>query len=57
MVAEDNKEVKKKRDGKGVNCIDEEEWHDRTGCFAASAVYCLEAECAFIRGVMPLRHT
>jgi hypothetical protein len=35
MVAEDNKEVKKKRDGKGVNCIDEEELHDRTGCFAA----------------------
>lgn len=29
MVAEDNKEKKKKRDGKGVNRIDEEELHDR----------------------------
>jgi hypothetical protein len=38
MVAEDNNKVKKKRDGKGVNCIDEEELHDRshrTGCFGA----------------------
>ena len=33
MVAEDNKEVKKKRDGKGVNYIYEEEMHGRTGCF------------------------
>jgi hypothetical protein len=31
MVAEDNKEIKKKRDGKGVNRIDEEDLHDRTG--------------------------
>lgn len=28
MVAEGNKEVKKKRDGEGVNGIDEEELHD-----------------------------
>ena len=31
MVAEDNKEVEKKGDGKGANHIDEEELHDRTG--------------------------
>ena len=30
MVAENNKEVKKKKDGEGVNCIYEEELHDRT---------------------------
>ena len=35
MVAEDNKEVKKKRDGKNASCIDEKELHDRTGWFGA----------------------
>jgi hypothetical protein len=35
MVVEDYKEVKEKRDGKGVNRIDEEELHDRAGCFGA----------------------
>lgn len=35
MVAEDNKEIKKKRDGKGINRIDEEELHDRTGLTAS----------------------
>lgn len=38
MVAEDNNEVKKKRDGKDVNRIDEEELHDRTGYFGARRV-------------------
>lgn len=33
MATEDNKEVKKERDGKDVNRIDEKECHDRTGCF------------------------
>ena len=37
MVAEDNKEVKEKRDGKGVNRIDEEELHDKAGCFQVGA--------------------
>ena len=33
MVAEDNKEIKKKGDGKAVNGVDEKELHDRdTGC-------------------------
>lgn len=35
MIAEDNKEVKKKRDGKSVNRIDGEELHERPGCFGA----------------------
>jgi hypothetical protein len=39
MVAEDNEEVKKKRDGNGINRIDEEELHDRTGCFGARENY------------------
>ncbi len=39
MVTEDNKEVEKKRDGKGVNRIDEEELHGRTGCFGARGNY------------------
>jgi hypothetical protein len=41
MVVEDNKEVKKKRDGKAINRIDEEELHDRTasGCFGARGNY------------------
>jgi hypothetical protein len=33
MVAEYNKEVKKKRNGKGVNRIDEGKLHDSPECF------------------------
>jgi hypothetical protein len=33
MVAEGDKEVKEKGDGKAVKGVDEKELHDRTGCW------------------------